>query len=122
MLFASPHSGFRLAFTCVICFQSPIVPAQTSGGAAKLSRTTTEIFPSLASDMYGTNPPRARVSAPVHTGAALPAESSRVTNVCPSLIPVAKTPPDPATHESEVAVHFTSGVKFFIAPPLAALE
>src|ERR1700757_3262073 len=113
-LFASPHSGLRLAFTWVICFQSPTGPAHTSGGLENVSRTTAVVVPSLATDTYGTNSLWARVSGPFQTGVIAPVSVSRATNVSPSSIPETRIPCDLGSHVSEVAVDFESGVRFFI--------
>src|SRR6201987_3376380 len=113
-LLASPHSGLRLAFTCVICFQSPTGPAQTSGALEKVSRTTAVVVPSLATDTYGTNSPCARVSGPFHTGVIAPVSVRRATNVSPASIPVMRIPCELGSHVSEVAVDLESGVRFFI--------
>src|ERR1700751_875275 len=114
MLLASPHSGLMLAFTCVICFQSPTGPAQTSGALDKVSRTTAVVVPSFATDTYGTNSPCARVSGPFHTGVIMPVSVRRATNVSPASIPVTRIPCELGSHAIEVAVDFESGVRFLI--------
>src|SRR5438270_6743542 len=48
MLLASPHAGFRFAFTEVICFQLPIGPAQISGGWLNDWRMTAVVLSSDA--------------------------------------------------------------------------
>jgi hypothetical protein len=121
-LFASPHCGLRLAFTCVISFHSPMGPAHTSGGFEKVSRTTADVFPSPATDTYGTNPPRASVSGPVQTGVAVPFKSRCETKVSPFMIPATRIPPEFGSDASDVAVDFDSGVRFFIVPPSAEVE
>src|ERR1700733_6948139 len=113
-LLASPHSGLRLAFTCVICFQFPTGPAHTSGALEKVSRTTAVVVPSLETDTYGTNSPWARVSGPFQTGAIAPVSVSRATNVSPASIPVTRMPSELGSQVSEVAVDFESGVRFLI--------
>ncbi len=113
-LLASPHSGLRLAFTCVICFQSPTGPAHTSGGLENVSRTTAVVVPSLATDMYGTNSPWARVSGPFQTGVIALESVRRATNVSPASIPVTRIPCELGSQVSEVAVDFESGVRFLI--------
>src|SRR5258707_1216161 len=50
MLLASPHAGLRAAFRKVICFHSPIGPAQISGGFARDWRITAAVLPSAARD------------------------------------------------------------------------
>src|SRR5580700_6476973 len=121
-LFASPHSAFRLAFTCVSCFQSPIGPAHTSGAVENASRTTAVVLPSLARDTEGTNRPWTKVSEPFHTGVIAPVGASRATNVSPAAIPVTRIPSEFGGHESDVAVDLESGVRFLIGPPVAAVE
>src|SRR5215469_5205976 len=124
-LLASPHSGFRLAFTCVICFQSPTGPAHTSDGLEKVSRTTAVVLPSLATDTYGTNSPCARVSGPFQMGASAPASVRRATNVSPASIPVTRISCELGSHASEVAVDLESGVRFLIVlvagPPVPSM-
>src|SRR5271169_2690099 len=46
----APHDGSRPSFRCVICFQVPIAPAQTSGGVLADWRVTAVTVPSREND------------------------------------------------------------------------
>ena len=50
---------------CVICFQLPVAPAQTSGAAENELRTAAEILPSAEIEMDGPQVPIEMWSAPL---------------------------------------------------------
>src|ERR1700745_1115361 len=116
--FTSPHAAFISAFRLVSCFQLPIGPAHTSGGALEDWRTIAVINFPLAD------------GADAHPVPWASADSSPVQRVCtaPSLTLTLPKPELPSTFSVKVmrpgALHIISdgealifGVRFRAAPP-----
>src|SRR5213592_2894680 len=118
---ASPHTGCCAALLCVTCFQSPMRPAHTSGGAFIDSRTAAAVWPSLAAAKLGRKPKEWRPLIPRH--------SASIVAVFESRTETAEPPPDHsvnrmrsgAVHVSELGDVLRPGVRFTGAPPPAAI-
>src|SRR5271156_2043096 len=117
-LLASPHSGRKAALRCVICFQSPIAPAHTSGGLEYDSRTTAVVLPSLEKETEGSKMPNGSDSGAVQIGVIFWSVSTRAMKVCPPSIPVTITPDESGAQLIAVAENFESGVRLRGAPPV----
>src|SRR5579862_1147801 len=118
-LLASPQADFTFLFRCVICFQSPLAPAQTSGGAAKELRTAPKIFPSADGETEGPQVPAETWSAPRYSESILPPAGSieMMDESPPTNSPAISFPS--RVHPSQLADALRSGVRFCALPPSA---
>src|SRR5579864_5957039 len=117
-LSALPHEGRRARLSCVTCFQLPVGPAHTSGGALNDSRTAAEVLPSRESETPTVNWFWPMCSAPAQSGVTAP--ESRLTEAAP-LLP-STISPNTMDFESddqliELAVAFMLGVTSRASPP-----
>src|SRR5712692_9531070 len=119
MLLASPHAGFTLALRCVICFHSPIGPAQTSGAAANEFRITADVFPSCATERFVPQSPAETPSPPRQIVSTWPFTGSSVAIAESPSIHSPKSISPSAFHSSQLAEAFISGVKLLAPPPAA---
>src|SRR5215468_4042902 len=111
-----------LLFRCVICFQDPIAPAQTSGGVLAAWRTTALAEPSRENDALSAYASAAVAisSSPVHPFHEEPLGKPLVGIVVKPELPstLAITPrrsvPLQVTDDGEA---FNPGVRFRAAPP-----
>src|SRR5436309_13940405 len=123
MLLASPHAGFRFAFTEEICFQLPSGPAQTSGGWLNDCRMTAVV---LSSDAIEPCEPEllAVIASPLFQSVST-APVLIFTDAIPQppSIDSPKSsfwPPEP--HFNQLAEAFMPGVMFFASPPSAGTK
>src|SRR5271167_325191 len=120
MLCAGPQAGSSPSFREVIGFQSPISPAQTSGGFTNDCRITAVVTPSFATDIPAPNQPEEIVSTSVQTTLIVCAvKSSSATPVRPSTYTVIKICRPPLIQVIELGVALIFGVISRGSPPAA---
>src|SRR5229473_785120 len=119
MLLASPHAGFIPAFRFVICFHSPIAPAQSSGGALNEWRTTAAVFPSAATESTKLNiSPEEMDSPDLQRFSTRPVGGSTVAILLSPPAYCAKRMRLPSgVHVSQLGEAFIPGVTFRASPP-----
>src|SRR4029077_998619 len=119
MLFVSPHAGLASLLRCVICFQSPVGPAQTSGGAVKELRIRAEDFASAATERLAPRPSTVMLSLPRQSVSAVElAGSSCAIAVSASAYSVKRILPS-WVQASQLAEALRLGVRLVPLPPPA---
>src|SRR5690349_21853017 len=76
MLLASPHSGFRCAFTLVFWLQDPIGPDHASGGCRQELRMMADVLASSESEMPLSSKGGLMLSSPCQRRSTLPVVES----------------------------------------------